>query len=71
MDSLKDKIGLVEPVPPPESASKPRSRSKRVRRCCLWHLTAALRPAPCTAGHRALHGVVCMVCEHGGAEPAG
>ena len=34
MDSLKDKIGLVEALPPPESASKPRSRSKRVCCCC-------------------------------------
>ena len=33
MDSLKEKIGLIETLPPPESASKPRGRSKRVRRC--------------------------------------
>ena len=35
MDSLKDKIGLIEPLPPPEWASKPRGRSKRVRLCHL------------------------------------
>ena len=40
MDSLKEKIGLIEALPPPDTATKPRGRSKRVRaqQRCWWRI---------------------------------